>query len=111
MVREYGEVRTASGNEAKELAMDGIDRHHEAKQDTHEETRRGRWVLIGFLVVAAFFLWTEHRAHLLGALPWLLVLACPLMHLFHHGHGHHGGHGHTSDAGRSRSGKGEGDAP
>ncbi|WP_231934098.1 DUF2933 domain-containing protein [Bordetella bronchialis] len=51
--------------------------------------RRGRWVLYGFLAVAAFFLWTEHRAHLLGFLPYLLVLACPLMHLFHHGHGQH----------------------
>lgn len=55
------------------------------------ESRRGRWVLLGFLAVALFFLWTEHRAHLLGVLPYLLVLACPLMHLFHHGHGH--GHG------------------
>ncbi len=46
-------------------------------------------VLIGFGLVAAFFLVTEHRAHLFGALPWLLLLACPLMHLFMH-HGHHG---------------------
>jgi hypothetical protein len=30
----------------------------------------------------------------LGYLPFLLLLACPLMHLFmHHGHGHHGGNG------------------
>jgi hypothetical protein len=29
-------------------------------------------------------------------LPWLLILACPLMHLFmHHGHGH--GHSGGSD--------------
>lgn len=55
--------------------------------------RHWRWVQFGFLAVAAFFLWTEHRAHLLGALPYLLILACPLMHLFMHGgHGHHGGH-------------------
>ena len=53
--------------------------------------RRGNWVLIGFLLIAGFFLFTEHRAHLLGILPYLLILACPLMHLFHHGHGHHGG--------------------
>lgn len=59
-------------------------------QDRSESPRRGNWVLIGFLAVAAFFLWTEHRAHLLGALPYLLLLACPLMHLFHHGHGSHG---------------------
>ena len=41
-----------------------------------------------FSAVALFFLWTEHRAHLLGALPYLLLLSCPLMHLFMH-HGHH----------------------
>lgn len=41
--------------------------------------------------VAAFFLLTEHRAHLLGALPYLMLLACPLMHVFmHRGHGAHG---------------------
>jgi hypothetical protein len=43
------------------------------------------------LAIAAFYLWTEHRAHLLGALPYVLLLACPAMHLFmHHGHGKHG---------------------
>ena len=34
---------------------------------------RGGIVLIGFAIVAAFYLWTEHRAHLLGVLPWLLI--------------------------------------
>lgn len=37
--------------------------------------------------VAGLLLWQEHRAHLLGVLPYLLLLACPLMHVFmHHGH-------------------------
>jgi len=54
---------------------------------------RSGWVLSVFLVIAAFFLFTEHRAHLFGILPYLLLLACPLMHLFmHHGHGGHPGH-------------------
>lgn len=45
--------------------------------------------LLGFLIVIGFFLITEHTAHVLGALPYLLLAACPLMHLFmHHGHGH-----------------------
>lgn len=57
--------------------------------------KRSHWVFIGFVLVAGFFLFTEHRAHVLGALPYLLLLACPLMHLFmHHGHGHH--HGNPS---------------
>ena len=47
---------------------------------------RSGWVFFGFLAIALFFLWEEHKAHLLGALPYLLLLACPLMHLFH-GHG------------------------
>ena len=58
--------------------------------------------LLAFLVIAAFFLWTEHRAHLLGVLPWLLLAACPLMHLFMHGG--HGGHG-------DHRGRGNDDAP
>lgn len=53
----------------------------------------GRWVFAGFLLVAAYFLITEHRAHLFGVLPFLLLAACPLMHFFHH-HGHGGGHHH-----------------
>ena len=28
---------------------------------------------------------SEHRAHFFGALPFLLLLACPLMHVFMHG--------------------------
>lgn len=55
-------------------------------------------VLIAFVAIAAYFLWTEHRAHLIGGLPYLLLLACPLMHLFmHRGHGGHGG-GHGGRA-------------
>lgn len=45
--------------------------------------------LVVMAAVAAVFLLGEHRAHVLGALPFLLVLACPLMHLFMH-HGHRG---------------------
>jgi hypothetical protein len=46
--------------------------------------------LIVFLAIAGFYLFTEHRAHLFGALPYLLLLACPLMHLLmHRGHGKH----------------------
>jgi hypothetical protein len=43
------------------------------------------------LSVVGFYLLTEHTAHVFGALPYLLLFACPLMHMFMH-HGHHGGH-------------------
>ncbi len=39
-------------------------------------------LLFPFLCIAAFFLWTEHRAHLMGALPWILLAAsCVLLAL------------------------------
>lgn len=49
------------------------------------------WALALVVAVGSFYLVTEHTAHVLGALPYLILLACPLMHAFmHRGHGHHG---------------------
>ena len=65
---------------------------------TEQISRFGGWILsrsglicFGFLAIAGFFLWTEHRAHLLGILPYLLLLLCPILHLLHGGHASHGG--------------------
>lgn len=49
------------------------------------QLRVGFWLL---LAIAAFYLLTEHRAHLalgLPYLPFLLLAACPLIHVFGHG--------------------------
>ena len=65
--------------------------------------RHGRWILIAFAAIAAFFLLAEHRAHVLGFLPFAFLLACPLLHVFMHGgHGGHGGHTESSDAPRTK---------
>ena len=55
-----------------------------------------------FLAIGAFFLATEHTAHLFGVLPYLLLLACPLLHVFMHGG--HGGHGAESGRGDEHAG-------
>ena len=67
------------------------------------QAQRGVHIPVGlgvclFLAIAIFFLWEEHRAHILGAVPYLLLLLCPFIHFFvHRGHGGHGagpvGHG------------------
>ena len=56
-------------------------------------------VLLGFLAIAAFFLISEHRAHVLGALPYVLFFLCPALHLLlHRGHGNrHAGRGTNED--------------
>lgn len=50
-------------------------------------------------VVIAFFVLREHWAHVLGLAPYLLLLACPLMHLLHgrHDHGDHQVRATTND--------------
>lgn len=53
--------------------------------------------LVVFLAVAGYFLWTEHRAHTITALPYVLLGGCLVMHFFmHRGHGH-GDHGEGND--------------
>ena len=55
---------------------------------------RSFFVWLALSLIAAFLLLSEHRAHIVGAALWLLILACPLVHIFMHGrHGGHGGHG------------------
>jgi hypothetical protein len=56
-----------------------------------------RWktMLIGLLAIASVFLILEHRAHLAGVLPYLLVLAAMFFCMFGHRHG-----GHGQDGGR-----------
>ena len=59
-----------------------------------DASHRSRYTLIAFcvfLAVALFYLVAEHRAHLLGWLPYGIFLLCPLMHLFmHRSHPHAG---------------------
>jgi hypothetical protein len=41
--------------------------------------------------IGTYFLLTEHLTHVTQAVPYVFLLACPLMHLFGH---HHGAQGH-----------------
>ena len=59
-------------------------------------------VLLTVGLIAGFFLLREHWGHVLGYWPYLLLLACPLMHLMHRGG--HGGHvSHSQDSGRTHN--------
>lgn len=87
------------------------DHNSQPGQITAPPFWRSRYAL-GLLVfgaVAAYFLLSEHRAHFFGALPFLLLLACPLMHFFMHGS--HGGHGHHHGANEPQAGPDKSDQP
>jgi hypothetical protein len=51
---------------------------------------RTHTVFLAFTAVGAASIAYDHRVHLIGALPYLLLLVCPLMHVFMmHGHARH----------------------
>ncbi len=52
--------------------------------------RNKYFIVIAFMSVAlGYLLFLEHQAHILPFLPYLILLLCPLMHLFmHRGHNH-----------------------
>jgi hypothetical protein len=57
----------------------------------HRRPRAWGAALLLVALIAGFYLLREHWNQLAGTGPYLLLLACPLMHLFH-GHGGHGKH-------------------
>lgn len=63
------------------------------------DSKRNFWLTpnglaaMGLIGAVLYFLLTEHRAHFIYGLPFLILLLCPVMHIFmHRGHGGHGGH-------------------
>jgi hypothetical protein len=65
-----------------------------------EAEKRTSWRKLAIACVYAVgagitvFLLTQHWVHVSPFLPLLILLSCPVMHLFmHHGHGGHGSHG------------------
>lgn len=83
-----------------------MHQHHSHTAQPGEQKTPPFWrstpgvVVIMLAAIAAFYLLREHWAHVLGGWPYLLLLLCPLMHVF--GHGHHGGHSHSSNTSAER---------
>ena len=69
-----------------------------SQEHTYKSNRLLRWTIWTAGAAALAYLIVEHRPHLLGWIPYLVILACPLMHLFmHRRHGGHGEHGDERD--------------
>ena len=83
--------------------MDSSTRETQASSGLHW-SRINQWLLWLGLAAAVAWLFFRHNEHLVQLLPFLFILACPLMHLFgHRGHRGHGGHGHHGRASAERS--------
>ncbi len=65
---------------------------HSESASGRDWSRINQWLLWLGLAAAVALLYFGHGAHMLQLAPFLILLACPLMHVF--GHGGHGGHAH-----------------
>mgnify|MGYP001347094569 FL=1 len=79
----------ASGMKPHGLAH---DEHRGSQPEGSGINRPLKTALMMAALVGGFYLLREHWDHVAGNWIYLLLLACPVMHLFH-GHGGHGGHG------------------
>lgn len=50
-------------------------------------SKLGWAITLPLAALGVYLLW-NHTGHIIYALPYLVLLACPLMHLFGHRHGH-----------------------
>jgi len=64
------------------------------------DSKRNFWLMpnglaaMALIAAVLYFLLAEHRAHFIYGLPFLILLLCPVMHIFMHKN--HGGHGHRN---------------
>jgi len=65
-------------------------------EQKHKNNRKKPWwktsfgmVCTGIFLIALFFLIKDHTAHIGNYWIWLILLACPLMHIFMHSHHSH----------------------
>lgn len=79
--------------------MDMHEQYQHAATQHKSFLRRHWWLSLIALAIILYFLLTEHRQHVFSYLPFLLLLACPLMHFFMHGRhsGHQGTQEHHED--------------
>lgn len=85
--------------------------HSEHRSPSSRPNGLGRPLKIALLMLAligGFYLLREHWSHVAGNWIYLLLLACPLMHLFHGHGGHHGQDRQRAAPGKSRSDSNEG---
>jgi len=56
------------------------------------------WAALLLIAFTTYFLLLEHREHVFSLLPFLILLLCPLIHLFMHKNHGHGAHNHKEES-------------
>jgi hypothetical protein len=96
--------RTADGHNLGAYRPTGASAMIDNQQPHSRASRLSLWAIWILGAGALSYLIVMHRPHLFGWFPYLIILACPLMHFFmHRGHGHHGSAESHPEKSRDRS--------
>lgn len=69
-----------------------MEHEHPSPGNLMTKFRHPVWLVwLALALAGGYYLITRHEQHVAQLLPYLVFLACPLMHLMHGGHGHHHG--------------------
>ena len=85
-------LQNPQGSSGMNLPGRSQGEHRGVQPEGSALSRPLKTALLMVALIGGFYLLREHWDHIAGNWIYLLLLACPLMHLFH-GHGAHGGHG------------------
>jgi hypothetical protein len=80
--------QSPTGDHCQAAITGGTTKMTGAHCHTFLGSKLGWAVTLSLAVLGAYLLW-NHTGHVVYALPFLFLLACPLMHVFGHHHGHH----------------------
>jgi hypothetical protein len=82
-------MQSLDAGQRNAVALEPLDTNMNVEQcRTFLGSKLGWAVTLPLAVLGAYLLW-NHTGHVVYALPYLFLLACPLMHVFGHHHGHH----------------------
>ncbi len=81
------------------------EKHQKPENNRRWWRSRQALVFIVFLIFGGSYLLSEHTVHLYSVLPWLILLACPVLHFFmHRGHHHQHEKEHHKSKGQDNAG-------
>jgi Protein of unknown function (DUF2933) len=81
-------LRSPTGDDYQAAITAGTTKVTGAHGHTFLGSKRSLVVTLSLAALGAYLLW-NHTGHFIYALPFVFLLACPLIHVFGHHHGHH----------------------
>lgn len=82
------------------IVTSSVMSHAHSEATPRQRNKPLPWIIVCLALAGLALAIYDHWAHVYGILPYLILLACPLLHVFHG----HGSHEHGSKTARDPAG-------